>query len=65
MQHSGGGPGVTCNGSFELDFNAIIRNESYPGLSAGQTAAVQFLYRDPQDPFGIGLTNALRFAICP
>jgi hypothetical protein len=65
LQHSGGGPGQTCNGTFSIDFNAIIRNPAYPGLTAGQTVTAQYIYRDPQAPAGVGLTDALRFAICP
>ena len=65
MQHSGGGPGQTCNGSYEINFNQIIQNESYPGLAPGKVIFAQYIYRDPQDPFGVGLTDALRFAICP
>jgi len=65
MQFSGGGPGQTCNGAFELDFNQIIRSPGYPGLVPGKVIAAQYLYRDPQDAFGVGLTDAVRFAICP
>jgi hypothetical protein len=64
-QMSGGGGGHTCLGAYSLDFNAIIQAPGYPGLYTGATIVAQYLYRDPQDPFGMGLTDALRFAICP
>jgi len=67
-QDSGGTSGGTnCTGSLSTDFNARIRSGIDPGLAAGTTVSARWYYRDPQDPagFGSGLTDAIRFAICP
>jgi hypothetical protein len=67
-QDSGGNPPPSdCSGHFEYDFNARIRAGTDPTLVPGATISAQWYYRDLQDPagFGTGLTNALRFTICP
>jgi hypothetical protein len=67
IQFSGGSPSPRCTGTFAYDFNARIRSGVDPMLVAGRTITAQYYYRDPQDPagFGSGLTDAVRFAICP
>lgn len=67
-QNSGGSSsGTDCTGVLSTDFNARIQSGIDPGLVAGATISARWYYRDPHDPagYGTGLTNALRFAICP
>ncbi len=65
-QFTGGASGVTdCSGTFVFDMNARIRSGVDPALSAGATVAAQFYYRDPQDGWGTGLTDAVLFQIAP
>lgn len=67
-QDSGGSSGGTdCSGTLSTDFNARIQGGSDPALVPGAIVSARWYYRDPQDPagFGTGLTDALRFAICP
>jgi hypothetical protein len=65
FQFSGGGPGQNCTGTLQIDFNQIIQGSGYPGLVPGKVIAAQYLYRDPPDPDGVGLSDAVRFTICP
>ena len=68
IQLSGGTlSGHNCSGSYGYDFNARVRSGVDPELVAGKTISAQYYYRDLQDPagFGTGLTNAIRFTICP
>ena len=68
MQNSAGSAsGSDCSGVFSTDFNARIRSGADPLLVPGATISARWYYRDPQDPAGFssGLTDALRFAICP
>src|SRR5262249_55455706 len=68
MQDSAGSTsGSDCSGVFSIDFNARIRSGAAPLLAPGATISARWYYRDPQDPAGFssGLTDALRFAICP
>ncbi len=58
----------SCSGSkLVQDFNKRIQGTTDPQLSVGQTVYAQWFQRDPADPagFGDGLTNAVRFTICP
>jgi hypothetical protein len=67
-QNSGGqNAGTDCTGTLSTDFNARIQGGSDPGLVPGAMISARWYYRDPQDPAGYatGLTDALRFAICP
>jgi hypothetical protein len=67
-QFSGGTQtGINCTGTFSFDFNALTQSGVNPQLTPGRTISAQYYYRDAQDPagFGSGLTNALRFTICP
>ena len=61
------GPATDCSGAPSLDFNARIRGGIDPGLVPGATVSARWYYRDLGDPagFNTGLTDALRFAICP
>ncbi len=60
-------PPHDCSGSFSFDFNALLDSGTMPFLTAGTTINVQFTYRDSVDPngTGMGLSNGLRFTICP
>ncbi len=60
-------PPHDCSGSLTYDFNALIDGGTIPFLTAGTTISAQFTFRDGIDPngTGIGLSNALRFTICP
>ncbi len=66
---SGGNPvpPQDCSGVFSLDFNALIQGGTLPFLQAGTQVSAQFLFRDVNDPmgYGMGLSNGLRFTICP
>lgn len=66
-QGSGGSapPANDCSGSYHYDFNARIQSGFDPGLQPGVRVAAQYWSRDPQDPFGTGLSNALLFTIGP
>jgi hypothetical protein len=68
IQNSGGSPsGLDCTGTLSTDFNARIRSGADPLLVPGATISARWYYRDPQDPAGFssGLTDTLRFTICP
>jgi hypothetical protein len=66
--NSGGNQGaIDCSGAPSTDFNARIRGGADPGLVPGAMVSARWYYRDSLDPagFGTGLSDALRFAICP
>jgi hypothetical protein len=67
IQDSGGNAGLDCSGTLATDFNARIQSGVDAGLVPGAIVSARWYYRDPQDPagFSTGLTNAIRFAICP
>jgi hypothetical protein len=68
VQFSGGSPsGSDCTGVLSFDFNARIRSGIDPFLVPGASITAQYYFRDAFDPFGFGsgLSNALRFTICP
>jgi hypothetical protein len=68
QQNSGGNPsGTDCSGHLSFDFNAYAQSGVDATLTAGTSISAQFYYRDPLDPAGFvtGLTNALRFTLCP
>jgi hypothetical protein len=56
-----------CTGVLIRNFNNTIQSGNDPILTAGQTIFAQWRQRDPSDPagFGDGLSNGLRFTICP
>jgi hypothetical protein len=58
-------PANDCSGSYHYDFNARIQSGFDPGLVPGARVAAQYLSRDPQDPYGTALSNALLFTIGP
>ena len=60
-----GGTAGTCDGILSVDFNARIQAGLDPTLVAGREVFVQYIYRDPQDPTGIGLTDAASFFVGP
>jgi len=67
-QFSGGTVGPPdCTGTFAFDFNAHARSGADPALVIGTTISAQWYYRDVQDPtgYGSGLTDAVRFTLCP
>lgn len=67
MDSGGNASGIDCSGAPSVDFNARIRSGVDPGLVPGATISARWYYRDAHDPagFGTGLSDALRFAICP
>ncbi len=62
-----GGPPQTCMGSYSFDFNAWIAGGTDPSLVPGQYVWAQYWSRDLgfPPPNNTGLTNALRFLLCP
>jgi hypothetical protein len=67
MDSGGNAGGVDCSGAPTVDFNARIRSGVDVGLVPGAMISARWYYRDAHDPagFGTGLSDALRFAICP
>lgn len=67
VQHSGGGSGEDCTGSFSYDMNALIQGGSPPGLDPGVSIFAQYWYRDPllEGDYPAGLTDAITFTIAP
>jgi hypothetical protein len=63
--NSGGNPApaVDCSGSYSLDFNQRIQGGLDPLLVPGQEVDAQYWSRDPADPFGSGLTDAVSFQV--
>jgi hypothetical protein len=64
--HSGGSTsGQDCMGSLELPFSQDLMASQ--GLQPGETACVQFFYRDPthRDGTGAGLSDGVRFSVLP
>lgn len=62
---STGATAGSCLGSMSFDFGALIASGVDPQLTVGRLCAAQWYYRDPQDPFGTCLSNAVSFTICP
>lgn len=63
-QSTGGNPPpLDCSGTLAVDFNALIQSGNNPALVHGAQVNAQFWYRDPGDPFGTGLTDAIQFVI--
>jgi hypothetical protein len=62
---STGGTGLGCTGVLSEDLNDYIASGADPALVAGATVWLQAWSRDPADPFGDSLSNALRTLICP
>ena len=65
-QSSGGNPlGNDCSGAYALDFNAWLQSGADPMAEPGRQVFAQYWFRDPPASFGSGLSNAVRFTICP
>lgn len=62
---SAGGNGNACSGAYAFDFQTLIQSGNDPLLVAGSEVWAQFWHRDTPDPFGVGLTDALAFAVWP
>ena len=61
-----GGTGGTCTGAYTIDFYAYFASPAAPAiLQPGSTVDMQCWYRDPPDPGGANLSNAIRFLMCP
>ena len=60
-----GGTAGTCTGVFAEDFNAYIASGKDPALVAGATIWIQNWSRDPGDPYGDSLSDAITGSICP
>lgn len=58
------GPGG-CGSSYSFDFDGLIRSGGDPGLTAFTDTYAQWWMRDPASPSTTGLSNGLRFRICP
>lgn len=60
IQNSGtaGGP---CSGGYAFDFNAFVQGGGTPHVVPGTMVTAQYWYRDPGDPFGSMLTDAIEF----
>lgn len=67
IQNAGGSlPQVEdCSGSFTFDVNGWLDTHTDPFLVVGATLHGQFWSRDPGDPLGAGLTDAVELVICP
>lgn len=66
LQNSDGNPPPNdCSGMLSFDFNEHIRSGTDASLIPGAQVFAQFWYRDPQSSHASGLTDALRFSICP
>jgi hypothetical protein len=58
-------PPVNCTGSTRHDFGTWMRSGADPNLRAGVEVFAQFWFSDPASLGGAGLTDAVRFVICP
>ena len=66
VQNSGGNPPPNdCSGTYSFDFNAWAQSGVDSNLYAGRGVYCQYWYRDPQSPSTTGLTDALRYSLCP
>lgn len=60
-----GGAAGTCGGLLNEDLDAYVLSGVDPSLVAGATLWLQAWSRDGGDPFGDGLSDAVRATICP
>ncbi|MBM3990618.1 MAG: M28 family peptidase [Planctomycetes bacterium] len=66
LPSSGGNVGPDdCSGTFAYDFNSRIQGGVDQALSIGVDVYAQFWYRDSASTGGIGITDAVRFRVCP
>jgi len=56
---------VDCTGYYRFPMNWWIGTGNDPALVPGARVCVQYFFRDPGDPFGTGLTDALGFFVNP
>jgi hypothetical protein len=64
--NSGGSPLPNdCSGVFTQDFNALIQSGVDPLLVVGAVVHTQCWYRDPGVASSTGLSDGLRFQVCP
>jgi hypothetical protein len=64
--NTGGNPGPDdCSGAASFDFNAHVQSGSDPSLVSGARVHAQYYYRDPADPYSVGLSDAIEFVIGP
>lgn len=62
----GNPPPDDCSGTVDFDFNAWIQGGNDPFLGAGALVHAQVWYQDPGEIFfKVGLTDAVRFVVCP
>ena len=54
-----------CSGFYSFDFNAWMQGGNDVNLVVGREVNGQYWSRDPGSTFGVGLTNGVRFVICP
>ena len=60
-----GGAGA-CSGALNYTLSEMLAQPSGGSLLiAGQTVDIQTWFRDPSDPFTVGLTNGMEFQVCP
>ncbi|MBL8803156.1 MAG: hypothetical protein JNN27_14220 [Planctomycetes bacterium] len=66
VQSSGGNAAPDdCSGTYSVDMNTLIQSGVDPNLVANADVFCQYWSRDPASPSPTGLTDALRFSICP
>lgn len=60
-----GAPGTNCNGTYSRTIGAPFVTAA--GLEVGDVVHCQWIYRDPlnTDGTGAGLTDGVRFSVCP
>ncbi len=64
LQNSGGNiVGTDCSGTFDFHFSEAYM--AAKGVETYDSIYAQFWYRDPMGSFGVGLTDALHFVVCP
>jgi hypothetical protein len=63
----GGGTNGSCNGSFQLDFNAFITAQPAKAPPVGAAVQIQCWFRDPLNTANqtTSLSDALEFTLCP
>ena len=60
-----GGTATLCDGVLSEDFNVYIASGADPALVAGAPIRIQAWSRDPADPYGDSLSDAITATICP
>lgn len=65
MSSAGNAGPADCTGGFVFDFLPLIQSGADPSLSEGSEVYAQYWFRDPNDPHGTGLTDAVSFQVGP